>query len=65
MLVTYQFIGLHHLNMYCTLSIEAYLKSNIHFDLSLSNACIISFVFTLLNVRDGTESRRLNIIRVQ
>ena len=40
--------GLNHLELYCTLTIEAWLKLNIHFDrgyLELYNACIISLVF--------------------
>ena len=65
MLVTFQYRGLHHLDMYCTLIIEAWLKSNIHFDcryLEIWNACIISFVFIVFNVRDGTESKYPSIV---
>ena len=29
---TFQYRGLHHLDLYCTLIVEAWLKSNIHFD---------------------------------
>ena len=59
MVVTFQYGGLHHLDLYCTLIIKACLKSTIHFDckyLQLRIACIISLVFIVLNVRDGTES---------
>ena len=65
MLVTFQYRGLLHLDMYCTLIIEAWLKSNIHFNcryLELWNACIISLVFIVLNVRDGTESKYPSIV---
>ena len=65
MLVTFQYRGLHHLGMYCTLIIEAWLKSNIHFNcryLELWHACIISLVFIVLNVREGTESKYPSIV---
>ena len=65
MLVTFQFRGLHHLHINCTLIIEEGLKSNIHFDcryLELWNACIISLDFIALNVRDGTESKYPSIV---
>ena len=65
MLVTFQYRGLHHLDTYCTLIIEAWRKSNIHFDcrcLELWNACIISWVFIVLNVRDGSESKYPSIV---
>ena len=65
MFVTFQYIGLHHLDMYCIFTIEAWLKSNIHFDcryLELFNTCIISLVFIVLNVRDGTESKYPSIV---
>ena len=66
MLVTFQYRGLHHLDMYCTSMIEAWLKSNIHFDcryLELWNVCIISLIFiVLINVRDGTESKYPSIV---
>ena len=57
--VTFQYRGLHHLDMHCTVIIETWLKSNIYFDciyLELWNACIISLVFIVFKVRDGTES---------
>ena len=60
MFVTFQYKGLHHSDIYSTLIIELWLKSNIYFDcrhLELCNACIVSLVFIVLNVRDGTESR--------
>ena len=65
MLVTFQYRGLLPLDMYCTLTIEVLLKSNIHFDwryLKLWNACIISLVFIVLNVRDWTESNYPSIV---
>ena len=65
MLVTFQYRGLHHLDMYCTLITAAWLKSNIHFDcryLELWNACIISLVSIVLNVRDGAESKYPSIV---
>ena len=65
MLVTFQYRGLYHLDMYCTLIIEAWLKSNIHFYcryLEIWSACIISLVFIVLNVRDGTKSKYPSII---
>ena len=48
--------------MYCTLIIEAGLKSNIHFDcryleLFIMYACIIKLVLIVLNVRDGNKSK--------
>ena len=65
MFVTFQYRGLHHLDMYFTLITEAWLKSTIHFDcryLELWNACIINLVFNVLNVREGTESRYPSIV---
>ena len=65
MLVTFQHRGLLHLDMHCTLINEVWLKSNIHFDcryLELRNACIISLVFIVLNVRNGTESKYHSIV---
>ena len=59
MFVTFQDRGLYHLDMYCTLIIEAGLKSNIHFGcryLELWNACRISWISIVLNVRDGNKS---------
>ena len=56
--VTFRYRGLHHLDTYCTLIIEAWLKSNIYFDcryLELWNACIINLVFIVMNIWDGTE----------
>ena len=32
MFVTFQYRGLRHLDMYCTLIIDAWLKSNFHLD---------------------------------
>ena len=58
--VTLQHRGLHHLDLYCTLIIQAWRKSNIHFDcrnLELLNACKPSLVFIALNVRGETESK--------
>ena len=51
--------------MYCTLIIEVWLKLNIQFDcryLELWNACIISLVFIVLDVRSGTESKYHSIV---
>ena len=65
MFVTFQYRGLHHLDMYCTLIIEAWLKLNIQFDcryLELVNVCIIGLYFIVLNVRDGTESKYPSIV---
>ena len=65
MFVTFQHRGLHHLDLYCTLIIEAWLKLNIQFDcryLELLNSCIIGLVFIVLNVRDGTESKYPSIV---
>ena len=65
MFVTFQYRGLHHLDMYCTLIIEAWLKLNIRFDcryLELWNAFIICLVFIVLNVRDRTESKYPSIV---
>ena len=65
MFVTFQFRGLYHLEQYCTLTIEARLILNIHLDcsyLELYNACIISLVFIVFNVRDGTESKYPSIV---
>ena len=59
MFVTFQYIGLHHLDLYCTLIIEGMLNSNIQFYCrypELRNSCIIGFFFIVMNVRDGTES---------
>ena len=63
--MTFQYRGLRHLGMYCTLIIESWLKSNFNFVcryLELLNACIISLVFNVLNVRDGTESNYPSIV---
>ena len=65
MFVTFQYRGLHHLDMYCTLITEAWLQSNIHFDcryLELWNTCIINLVLIVLNVRGGTESKYPSIV---
>ena len=65
MFVTFRYRGLHHLDLYCTLIIEVWLKLNIQFDcryLELWNACIIGLVFIALNVRDGTESKYPSIV---
>ena len=65
MFVTFQYRGLHHLDLSCSLIIEAWLKSNNQFDcryLELGNACIIGLVFIVLNVRDGTESKYPSIV---
>ena len=64
MSVIFQYRGLHHLDMYCTLIIEAWLKSNIHFDskyLELWNKCIIGLVFIVLIVR---VELNLNILQL-
>ena len=65
MFLTFQYRGLHHLDMYCTLIIEVWLKSNIHFEcryLELWNTCIITLFFIVSNVRDGTESKYPSIV---
>ena len=65
MFVTFQYRGLHHLGMYCTLIIEAWLKSNIHFDcryLEIWKACIFRLVFIVLDVSYGTESKYPSIV---
>ena len=65
MFVTFQYRGLHRLNIYCTLITEAWLKSNFHFDcryLELRNACTINLVFIVLNVRDGTEYKYPSVV---
>ena len=57
--------GLHHFDLYCNSIIEACPKSSIHFDcryMEVRNACIISSVFIILNVRDGTESKYPSIV---
>ena len=56
MLVNFQYRRLHHLEQYCTLTIEAWLKFNMHFDrryLELWNACIFRLLYIVLNFRDG------------
>ena len=58
-------VSMHHLDLYCSLIIEAWLKTNIRFDcryLELWNACIISLLYIVLNVRDGTESKYHSIV---
>ena len=65
MFVNFKYKGLHDLELYCTLIIEAWLKLNIQFDrryLELYNACIFGLVFIVLNVRDGTESKYPSIV---
>ena len=65
MFVMFQYRELHHLDLYCTLIVEARLKSNIHFDcryLELWNVSIISLVFNVLYVRDWIESKYPSII---
>ena len=54
-----------HLELHCTLSIEALHKLNMHFDcgyLELLNACIFGLVYIVLNVRDRTESKCPSIV---
>ena len=63
--VIFQYGGLHHLNMYCTWTIEVLLKSSSHFDCiyrELWNACIIGLVFIVLNDRDKIESKYPSIV---
>ena len=63
--VTFQYRGLHHLELHSTYIIEAWLKSSLHFDcryLQLWNACIINLVFIVLNVRDRTEPKYPSIV---
>ena len=65
MFVTFQYRGLNHLELYCTLTIKAWLKSDINFDcryLELLNACIFSLVVIVLNVRDRNESKYPSIV---
>ena len=65
MRVTFQYRGLHHLDLYCTLIIGAWLELNIQFDcryMELLNACIIGLDFIVLNVRCGTESKYPSIV---
>ena len=53
------------MDLYCILIIEAWLKSNIHFDckyLELWNACDISLGFIVLNVKDGTKYKYPSIV---
>ena len=65
MFVNFQYRGLQHLELYDTLSIEAWLKLNVHFDcryLELRNACTFRLVYIVLNVRDGIESKYTSIV---
>ena len=59
MFMAFQYRGLNHLGLYCTSTVEAWLKLYIHFDIiiELINACIFSLVFIVLNLRDGIESK--------
>ena len=60
MFVTFQYRGFNHFELYCTLTIEVWLKLTIHFDcryLELLNACIFSLVFIVLNARDRNKSK--------
>ena len=60
MFVTFQYRGLNDLELYCTLTIETWLKINRY--LELYNACIISLVSVALNVGDGIESKYSSIV---
>ena len=67
MFVNFQYRGLNHLELYCTLTIKAWLKLNMHFDCryqELSNACTFRLVYAsiVLNVRDGMESKYPSIV---
>ena len=65
MFVTFQYRGLHHLDMYCTLITEVWHKSNIHFDgryLELWNAYIMNLIVIVFNVRDGIKSKYPSIV---
>ena len=56
---------LNHLELSCTLTIETWLKSSMHFDckyLGLRNVCTFSLVYIVLDVRDGTESKYPSIV---
>ena len=55
--MSFQYKGLSHLDMYCTLTIKAWLKLNIHFDKMHTY-----IVFIALNVRGGTESKYPSIV---
>ena len=51
---------LKQLELLYTLTIEAWLISNMHFDcryLERWNACILGLVYIVLNVRDGMDSK--------
>ena len=65
MFVTFQYRGLNHLELYCSLIIEAGLKLCIQFDcryLILLNTCILSFLFIVLNARDINEYKYPSIV---
>ena len=64
MFVTFQYRGLHHLELYCTLTTGACLKLSMHFDcryLELRNACIYRLVYIVSKVRNAPESEYRSI----
>ena len=63
----FKYRGLHHLELYCILIIEAWLKSNMCFESNyqeLLNACILKlvFIFKLSNVKNGIEIQYSSIV---
>ena len=65
MFVTFQYRGLNHSDLYCTLIIVAWLKLNIHFDcryLELLNEGTFSLVFIVLNARDRNKSKYPSVV---
>ena len=63
---TFQYRGFIKLELYCTLTTEALLRLNMHFDcryLELLNACAISLVFFIvLNAVDRNEFKYHSIV---
>ena len=65
MFVSFQCRWLTHLEVYCSLTIETWLKLNIHFDdiyLNPLNACRFSLVIILLNARDRNKSKYISFV---
>ena len=62
MFVTFRFRGLNNFELYCILTIEAWLKLNINFYCWYLELCIFSLVFIVLNVRDEIELKYPSIV---
>ena len=63
--MNFQYSGCNHSKLYCSLTIEAWLKLNMYFEcryLKLWNACVPNLVYIELNISDGIDSKYPSIV---